>query len=268
MRVSQETITPAIAEKYLKKNTFNRPLSPGTVRRYAIDLENGLWVQNGETVKFNCDGTLIDGQHRLKAISNSGIPAKMIVVRGLEKKVFANIDNGRKRNLADLLAILGYKHHQQLSGALRGCYSYYTFGYEGMFTARDVKGYGYINNTLYLDFIEQNESVYDDFLYVHSVKASKALLSTGTLTTFYHIAKKKDEEDAENFVERLLLGDELSADSPIYKLRKKLIEIRMEKLRISQTSLFVHLAITWNAWRNGSQLKHLRVENVKLPELG
>lgn len=82
-----EKITPAIAESYLQHNTNNyRAISHTRVKTYAEDMRNGCWQVNGEAIEFAEDGTLLNGQHRLKAIIDSGATVQILVVRGVESK--------------------------------------------------------------------------------------------------------------------------------------------------------------------------------------
>lgn len=95
-----ELISPAQAEEYLKANKVNRQISPGRVKQYADDMKAGLWKLNDENIRFNSSGLLIDGQHRLKAISASGCTVAIGVTRGIDDSV--NIyDRGRQRRLED-----------------------------------------------------------------------------------------------------------------------------------------------------------------------
>jgi len=100
-------ITPAMAHDWLKRNVGNRPLSRSRVARYAEDMRNGRWVENGETIKFNDKGDLIDGQHRLEAIVVSGTAARILVVGHLAKIAALTIDDGKKRSHADRLRLFG-----------------------------------------------------------------------------------------------------------------------------------------------------------------
>lgn len=85
-----ERITPKIAEEYLFQNKNNyRPLKRSVVNRYAEDMKNGRWEMNGETITFDENGVLKNGQHRLAAIVKSGITVEMVVVRGVDKNVTA-----------------------------------------------------------------------------------------------------------------------------------------------------------------------------------
>lgn len=80
-----EKITPAIAQEYLKHNTNNyRRISETRIHTYAEDMRNGCWQTNGEAIAFSESGTLLNGQHRLKAIIESGTTVEILVVRGVK----------------------------------------------------------------------------------------------------------------------------------------------------------------------------------------
>lgn len=106
MKASVETITPEIAAAYLEHNMKNRSLSSSTVNAYAADMRAGNWQLNGEAIKFNKRGELIDGQHRLMAVVLSGVTISMVVIRDIDEDVNV-MDYGRKRSITDILRIGG-----------------------------------------------------------------------------------------------------------------------------------------------------------------
>ena len=107
MKVTQETITPEIAQEYLKHNTENyRGLHRDRIIGYAADMMNGKWQFNGEAIKFDVNGKLIDGQHRLHAIVRANVPVEMLVIRGIEEGV--NLyDIGSLRSLGQIAKARG-----------------------------------------------------------------------------------------------------------------------------------------------------------------
>ena len=85
-----EKITPKIAEEYLTANKQNyRKMSRSQVKKYADDMRSGRWELNGETIVFDENGTLKDGQHRLAAVLMAGMPVEMIVIRGVKEDITA-----------------------------------------------------------------------------------------------------------------------------------------------------------------------------------
>ena len=98
-------ITPDMAAQMLERNTMNRNISQLNVTRYANDMASGAWEQNGETIKIAEDGTILDGQHRLWAIIESGVTVTMIVVYNVRKEAVGSIDSGVTRLFHHLLKI-------------------------------------------------------------------------------------------------------------------------------------------------------------------
>lgn len=108
MTITQETITPKMAQEYLKCNVANyRSISRQRVMSYSNDMLNGSWQSNGEAIKFDEQGNLLDGQHRLHAIVKAGVPVNMIVIRGLgqETNIF---DIGMGRSLGQIAQASGF----------------------------------------------------------------------------------------------------------------------------------------------------------------
>jgi len=100
-------VTPAMAEVFLTFNANNRPVRSQSVLRLADDLRNHRWKYNGETVKVDNQGQLIDGQHRMHAILHSGIAADMLMVWGVERAARMTMDTGSVRTVGDFIIMRG-----------------------------------------------------------------------------------------------------------------------------------------------------------------
>lgn len=107
MDVSIELVTPQIAKQYLGSNRSNRKLRTAVVRKYADDMKSGKWTQCPMPVAFYVDGDVADGQHRLSAVIESGIPQQFIVMRGLTREAGLNIDTNLTRSIVDAVKISG-----------------------------------------------------------------------------------------------------------------------------------------------------------------
>ena len=104
MTVSIEYVTPEIAKEWMKHNIHkNRELRKDRVESYEYDLLFGHWSMNGESIKFDCEGNMIDGQHRLQACINTGIGFTTVVVRGVDDNAFRTVDVGMVRTSRQLL---------------------------------------------------------------------------------------------------------------------------------------------------------------------
>ncbi len=101
-----EMITPEMAEKYLQFNTSNRNLRKTLVSQYARDMLNGNWRLTHQGLAFNKAGTLLDGQHRLAAIVESGVAVRMVVARGVDTQHQLVMDDHAKRSAGDALTLV------------------------------------------------------------------------------------------------------------------------------------------------------------------
>lgn len=109
-------VTPEMAKEWLSNMVTNRPLKPVKVKSYAQQMLAGLWRLNGETIKFDGDSVLFDGQHRLHAIISSNMTIPLAVARGLDRSTISSIDGGSRRTVPDNLAIIGIKNGASIAG--------------------------------------------------------------------------------------------------------------------------------------------------------
>lgn len=99
-------ITPELADDWLKKNTNNRPVREQFVKQLVKKIKNGEWqIETCDAIGFYEDGTLANGQHRLKAISLAGVPVYACVKYNIPKEAAVCIDSGKSRTAADNVRI-------------------------------------------------------------------------------------------------------------------------------------------------------------------
>ncbi len=83
----------------------------GMVTRYARDMRCGGWKLTHQAIAFGPNGDLIDGQHRLAAVVESGCSQEFLTVRyqsgGASAAALATTDIGGKRTVAEVLSISG-----------------------------------------------------------------------------------------------------------------------------------------------------------------
>lgn len=110
MRSEIMNITPNVAREMLEHNMKNnRRQNHDTVNRYARIMKAGGWNLTHQGIAFDCNGELIDGQHRLSAIVAANVPVQMMVTYGVERhegEAFT-IDAGRKRTVLNIMQISG-----------------------------------------------------------------------------------------------------------------------------------------------------------------
>lgn len=137
----QKIITPQLAAKLLESNTRNRKMTQSKVSQYVKDMLAGDWVENGESIKFDDTGRLIDGQHRLTACVKSGVPFITTMTTGLsDPNAFKTIDTGRARGADQVLQMAGVKNAIPTTAALRLVYAWDTCKDRNNYTARPSRG--------------------------------------------------------------------------------------------------------------------------------
>ncbi len=114
------SITPDYARRILEeKNKRNRPINMRVVDHYVSMMKRGQWLPNGETIKFDRDGNLIDGQHRLKAVSKSNMTIDFYVVTNLDPMTYGTIDQGRPRTIRDFFQHEGVLNYSRVAPLVR-----------------------------------------------------------------------------------------------------------------------------------------------------
>lgn len=103
-------VTPFLASEWLAANhTNNRKRMKAVVSHYARDMESGHWTTTHQGIAFDSHGRLVDGQHRLAAVVESGCSIWFLVTNGLSEEAIISLDRGKNRTLAHALQWAGYK---------------------------------------------------------------------------------------------------------------------------------------------------------------
>jgi len=114
------TITPEMATAILENcQGSNRSVSDATVAKYSADMKFGKWRITHQGIAFSKSGQLLDGQHRMWAIVQSGVAVEMKVTFGLDSEAMLSIDQNRPRSVADAFAIKGMSSASRFVACVR-----------------------------------------------------------------------------------------------------------------------------------------------------
>lgn len=105
MFITKVRITPEMASDLLEKNHYNRPLNRVKVFRMVNDIISGNFEITHQPIGIDEDGQLVDGQHRLTAIVESGMPVDMFVAYNAPRST--KIDIGLARDTRTALFMAG-----------------------------------------------------------------------------------------------------------------------------------------------------------------
>lgn len=102
-QVRRMRINPAMAQAWLRRNTKNRPVTPGKVAERRRDMEMGRWAFTHQGIAFDNLGVLSDGQHRLLALSEmpTTFSIESYVVFNQSPEARNHMDIGNLRRMSD-----------------------------------------------------------------------------------------------------------------------------------------------------------------------
>ncbi len=116
-----EIITPEKAKQWLGAdvNSHNRRISKRKIRAIARDMTNGAWDYTGDPFRFDRDGKLLDGQHRLLACIEANYSFPGLIIRDLPSAIQERLDQGMMRRAHDHLYLRGYGNSLRLAATAR-----------------------------------------------------------------------------------------------------------------------------------------------------
>lgn len=240
------TITPQQAEEWLNSNTHNRPLRNRQVEELAGAIQRGEFVLNGDMIRFDTNGTLIDGQHRLWAVVTAEMPIQSYVATDLPPDVQDTVDRGSKRTLADVLKLRGEVNVTWLAAVLSAKWR----------LDNDLVQYPGRKPTVAqaIAILNAHPNIRQGYAPTgHLVKTFRVSGYVAGLA-WYEFASI-DGEAANTFFELLSSGANLPEGSPILVLRRWL-EHQMSG-RIAPVMAYALFIKAWNAWRRGERVSNL-----------
>lgn len=98
-------VTPALAVELLSINEDNRRVARNKVVEWANVMRQGRWRNTHQAIAIDDDGNVLDGQHRLHAVVETGIPVWMRVWFGESRDVFPVLDRGANRMAAQFVDV-------------------------------------------------------------------------------------------------------------------------------------------------------------------
>lgn len=253
-------ITPSIATEMLTYNLKNRSKKHGSLNAYSSEMLRGGWVYAGDPIRFDSEGNLIDGQHRLTAIANAGEVAPefyvdAMVITGLSSNVKAVIDSGAKRAAQDqLMMILGTKNASLIASMLKNLLVYDA----GLLFKSSLRHPEVATTPIIVNWVDSHpEEV--EFISGLNNGIVRSHMTPSIVATATLLFARIDKGGAETFVKRLSDGSGLESGSPILALRERAITKKMNKnpdIKRDQLGLLIK---TWNAWRKGESLKLIKI---------
>lgn len=248
-----ERVTPVMAARWIEKhNSNNRTISKSRVAGYAAEMAAGRWTFNGETIQFDRDGVMLNGQHRCQAIIETGLTQTFLIVRGLDPQTQVTMDQGTRRAPHEQLMISGVAADSTVAAAIRVYLQWRTgrlFGDQ----IRNRIGTGEV-----VQFALDNPG-HVDRLRTLNVAATRRIFRTPSITLAVALRLYEiDDYDAGVFLHGLSNGADLPSDSPILALRNRFLKAETDHVRLNIRDVIGMFITAWNAFREGRSLQKMQ----------
>lgn len=238
------TLTPAVATEILNRNILNRPLRSGHVEKLARDMAAGKWRMNAETIKIARGGAVLDGQHRLYAVIESGASIQAMLVEGLDEDVMPTIDTGIPRSFGDVISIRGGKNTTLTSSVVRLIKWYTTSPRPG-----SVPTYTHSEMD---EALGQHRDIPERVSEITNAQAHKRKIAPGSvLGLVYTLAYRVDPDQAKQWLTLLGSGAGLDADHPVLQFRERMLKNRESKAKLRQEDVAALCIKSWNQFITG-----------------
>ena len=240
------TITPEVAAQWLKANKHNRPVRGRHVEFLASEMTSGNWQMNGQGLVIAENEEILDGQHRLLACIEAGIPFRTMVIYGVDPKAFKTIDTGAPRTGIDALALhrpdLPTYVVKAVGSAVPWC-----LRLESGFVGMRVK----ISNTDMLEYVDTHPSLWHCAEMLVRYPADARPMSTAMGTGCYEVMQRKDAIKAEKFMRRLFTGELLETHDVEYLIRTQFMKTAQTTTKLPMEVRMKKVVLGWNWIRRG-----------------
>lgn len=253
------TLSPVLAKLLLERNEENRPISEVNLDRIKRDIEGNLWEFNGEPVIISKDGYLNDGQHRCRAVVETGQSIRMVIVFGPQRHSRLTLDQGTPRTTGHFLSMVGHTDANALASVGSNVFQFKKWG--------QLYNYGRMKPTKSecRATVEATKDLAESLNFVSRTGAGR--VSSRTVLAFCHwaIKQKAGGHAANAFMDKLLTGHGLNKGCPILYARNRLIEIK-SKMFLNEKAELIFRA--FNLWcEEEADCKRIPVLGEKLPKL-
>lgn len=244
-------VTPEIAQAWLDKNTGNRKVKGRHVTTIARDMAEGRFVYTADPIRFDTDGRLIDGQHRLLACVKAGTPFETLVVYGLPPSVQSAIDTNAVRSPSDTLAMMGFHYTSPLAAAARLLYAE-RIGHSGVTNVS-------VSKAEILDIIERHKELPASVNDVRQRRLPVGIPPAQVAVVSYvgrHLLRVPDV--AATFLNVMATGVPFYEGDAAHACRERLIRTSGGATIMNQGARWRLIKHSWNLFSAGQKMQQIR----------
>lgn len=254
-------ITPTMAMDWLDTMITNRRLSQPLIDAIARDIKHGKWRVNGDPIRFDLKGRLIDGQHRLWAIVEANKPVQSYVVTDIHPSAMATIDTGKRRSFANHLEITGNHLYSSCVAAMARLLWLEDLGTDAL-----DSGHATPTHQELMAICRSHPTLVDSA----SATMMSPFLASHSIISFAHYKMSMiSKKAADEWSHMLTTGEGLTKGHPILHLRNRFIKVRNSNThRLRRIEILALCYKSWNLIRTGKTCRSLRwFDNEIMPVL-
>jgi len=247
MTFELETIDREKAQEYIGKNVANRPPSQSHLNILIGRQKRGEWRTNGDSIRFDSDGNLRDGQHRLHMVMLTGIPIEAVVIRGIDPDSFVTMDTGKNRTITDVLSIRKEPSPRFLALALQWTYRYLADRMTGKIESHE----------LLLSVLDKHPGIHKTVAFYTGLTQPSGAPGHPEITLAAHyLFSQVDPGGSDDFIERYVTGLRLEEESdPVGRLRGQVISVAANpRVSLTPAQFFGLFVTAWNTKRSGRKI--------------
>lgn len=261
MQLKTMTVTPEMAELWLNKNGKNRRLSIAHAQRIADSIKSGRWVLNGETICFDDNGNLLDGQHRLKAITLAGMSIDVAVAVGVsDPSAFETYDSVQRiRGASQIAEMKGVKNSNRVSASARIILSWEMSGDCDEFYRSIISGRGVGSPQEVSDKAVEIQDEHGEAWNMIGLTMARMSKAPAHITAIAMILNRIDPVTTASFFNRVKTGVVESENDPALIFRDRIISGRAKSVteRKWKAAVMAFAIKAWNAEKTGKPISTL-----------
>lgn len=245
--VEVETIDKEKAHQYLSaEHGNNRPFSAPHLIQLIGRQQRGEWKTNGDSIRFDADDQLRDGQHRLRMVVDTGIPIDVVVVRNIDPVAFMTMDVGKRRNLSDVLHIAKEDNSKELAPTLNTVWRYLYRKMTGTIGSHEQV----------IAILDDHPQVRDSVAFYRGLEKPPGPPGWQAISmTAHYLFSRVDAAAAEDFMTRYVTGENLESGSPILLIRGQVVSLGTARTTPQGNQILSLLCRAWNTHRAGKEQK-------------
>ncbi|MET8693924.1 hypothetical protein ABZV65_15490 [Streptomyces bauhiniae] len=261
-------MTVQLATELLSRENFNRRLNRGHVATLAASMVRGHWQLTHQGIALDGPletGSVIDGQHRLRAVVEADVSVLMLIFENMPRETFRVLDTGQRRTAADALSLNGEDNAQLLASTVR-----HVFLYLNLPLGEWIGTKARMTNDQIIEALAKDPDGYRDAAAIGRVIGPKLLMipTAAAVGHYVTVDGSTPRMRVEEWLSGLTSGANLAMEDPRLALRDAITRSRgrsSQRRRSTRTQAGLYVK-AWNHWIRGDEVPKLTMpKNQKLP---